>query len=94
MVIKPGDIVGRKSYGCDVVFKVCNIVENRDKGKTVLLKGVNVRLLADSPEADLIPMSEEDVDRDREVLQGRSVNPAKARQTKKGKSRETRSQCV
>lgn len=88
MVIKPGDIVGRKSYGCDVVFKVCNIVENRDKGKTVLLKGVNVRLLADSPEADLIPMSEEDVDRDREVFARKISESGKSKTNKKRGSQE------
>ena len=63
MAIKPGDIVGRKSYGCDVLFKVCDIEENRNEEKTVLLKGINVRLLADSPEADLVLMSEEEVEK-------------------------------
>lgn len=68
MAIKPGDIVGRKSYGCDVLFKVCDIEENRNEEKTVLLKGINVRLLADSPEADLVLMSEEEVEKDKEVF--------------------------
>lgn len=68
MAIKPGDIVGRKSYGCDVIFKVCDIKENRNDEKTVLLKGINVRLLADSPETDLVLMSEEEVEKDREVF--------------------------
>lgn len=68
MKIKPGDIVGRKSYGCDVIFKVCSIIENREEERTILLKGVNVRLLADSPESDLIPMSRQDVDKDRETF--------------------------
>lgn len=83
MGIKIGDIVGRKSYGCDVVFKVCNITENRTEGKTVLLKGVNLRLLADAPESDLIPLSREDVDRDTEAFSRKKNDHSRDKSDKK-----------
>lgn len=87
MGIKLGDIVGRKSYGCDVIFKVFDIADNREQGKTVLLKGVNVRLLADSPETDLVLMSEEDADKDKEVFarKMREVSKNKASRKKRGR---------
>jgi spore coat assembly protein len=83
VTIKPGDIVGRKSYGCDVIFKVCDIEENRSEGKTVLLKGINVRLLADSPETDLVLMSEEEVEKDRQVFARRFKASGKIMTSKK-----------
>ncbi|MGI6553921.1 MAG: sporulation peptidase YabG [Bacillota bacterium] len=50
--IKIGDIVGRKSYGCDVLFKINDIYEH--KGETrAKLKGLDVRLIADAPMEDL-----------------------------------------
>jgi spore coat assembly protein len=48
-----GSIVGRLSYGKDVIFKVCGFEENMDGSRTVLLKGVNERLKADALESDL-----------------------------------------
>ena len=47
-----GDIVGRKSYGCDVLFKVVNIREENGI-KLVTLKGISYRIEADAPENDL-----------------------------------------
>ncbi len=43
-----GDLVTRKSYDNDIVFKIINI-----EGNTYILKGVVVRLFADSPVEDL-----------------------------------------
>lgn len=45
---KVGDLVTRKSYNNDVVFKIVSITEN-----IYYLKGVNVRLIADSTLDDL-----------------------------------------
>lgn len=42
------DVVTRKSYNHDIVFKITDIVENM-----YMLKGLNVRLIADSPYDDL-----------------------------------------
>ncbi|MDD3653200.1 MAG: sporulation peptidase YabG [Desulfotomaculaceae bacterium] len=52
--IKPGDVVGRKSYNCDVFFKVIEFFIN-DSGKNyAYLKGLNLRLCASAPEEDLV----------------------------------------
>ncbi|MDN5346509.1 MAG: spore coat assemly protein [Clostridia bacterium] len=51
--IKPGDIVARRSYGGDIFFKVKAITVT-DKGEqTAILRGLDVRLLADAPLDDL-----------------------------------------
>ena len=39
-----GDIVSRKSYNNDIIFQIIDITDN-----IVTLKGVDLRLLADSP---------------------------------------------
>ena len=49
MKLKRGDLVTRKSYNHDTVFKITNI-----KNDMYYLKGVEVRLYADSPESDLV----------------------------------------
>jgi spore coat assembly protein len=50
--IRVGDIVGRKSYDCDVFFKVSGIRSDENRS-TVDLKGINCRLEADAPAEDL-----------------------------------------
>lgn len=47
-----GDFVVRKSYGEDITFKIIDIVSSK-KGTYCILKGVNLRIVADSPEDDL-----------------------------------------
>ena len=61
MSIKKGDIVGRKSYGKDVFFVVDNILKTRLDNQFALLKGLNIRVMADSPIEDLEIISKEDV---------------------------------
>lgn len=46
-----GDIVGRKSYGMDLLFKIVSI---DTKERTALLKGLDMRLLADASLDDLV----------------------------------------
>lgn len=46
-----GDIVGRKSYGMDLLFKIISI---DTKARTALLKGLDMRLLADASLDDLV----------------------------------------
>lgn len=48
MSIKKGDIVGRKSYGKDVFFVVDNILKTRLDNQFALLKGLNIRVIADA----------------------------------------------
>lgn len=50
--LKIGDIVARKSYGCDVFFKVTDIKDTGGE-KVITIKGISYRIEADAPEADL-----------------------------------------
>lgn len=54
--ISVGDIVGRKSYQMDIYFKVMAVYRD-EKHEIALLKGLDVRLLADAPLDDLIQIS-------------------------------------
>lgn len=56
MDIKVGDVVARKSYGYDIMFKVHDIVTGKDGNRIVILTGLNYRLLADAPESDIVKM--------------------------------------
>ncbi|SUY46643.1 peptidase [Clostridium putrefaciens] len=47
-----GDIVVRKSYGKDITFKVIDIKDGLE-GLIYILKGINLRIIADSPVEDL-----------------------------------------
>ena len=46
--IKKGDIVGRKSYHKDILFIVERIIRTKSKKEIALLKGLNIRIQADS----------------------------------------------
>ena len=50
--IKKGDIVGRKSYGKDILFSVKNIIDT-PQGKIAILRGILERIEADSYIEDL-----------------------------------------
>ncbi|MGM9973148.1 MAG: sporulation peptidase YabG [Clostridiaceae bacterium] len=47
-----GDIVVRKSYEKDIAFKIIDIKET-EKGNVYILKGINIRIIADAVEGDL-----------------------------------------
>lgn len=51
-----GDVVARKSYNCDILFKIINI--DKDVANIV---GVTVRIIADAPFYDLVHISKESV---------------------------------
>ncbi|MGH4117969.1 sporulation peptidase YabG [Clostridium sp.] len=55
--MKVGDIVVRKSYGGDITFKIIDIITSDDKD-LYLLKGINLRIEADSLSEDLQLVSE------------------------------------
>ena len=62
--MKIGDYVTRKSYNNDIIFKIIDIDNN-----IYYLKGVSVRLLADSPINDLVLCDvKRDIEDDREFL--------------------------
>lgn len=50
--IRKGDIVGRKSYGKDILFVVDKIIKSCNY-KWCILKGLTVRIEVDSPIEDL-----------------------------------------
>lgn len=58
--IRKGDIVGRKSYGKDIYFKVSHIVEKPTE-RVAILSGLVERIEADSPISDLEIISKEEV---------------------------------
>lgn len=58
-LLKIGDVVVRKSYGKDITFKIINIKQTED-GEIYTLKGINLRIIADSIEDDLEVVDEED----------------------------------
>ncbi len=60
MNFKIGDIVARKSYGSDILFKVVDI-KNEGGKKVAILKGICYRLEADAPESDLMIQPESNV---------------------------------
>lgn len=51
--IKVGDIVGRKSYGCDLYFKVMDVFTGPDGKQYARIKGLDLRLCATSLIDDL-----------------------------------------
>lgn len=67
-----GDIVVRKSYKEDITFKIIDTNET-ENGTIYILKGINLRLIADSPEKDLIKVSEYEVG-DKEKIFNEKVN--------------------
>lgn len=48
-----GDIVARKSYMTDVLFKIIDIIQKESGEAYAILKGLDVRLFADAPLSDL-----------------------------------------
>ncbi|QKS69635.1 sporulation peptidase YabG [Paenalkalicoccus suaedae] len=53
--IRVGQTVARRSYGCDVIFRVCHI-----ENDVAELRGEDVRLVADAPIDDLEVLQEEE----------------------------------
>lgn len=58
--MKIGDIVVRKSYGGDITFKIIDI-KSGDNNDVYLLKGINLRIEADSLSEDLELVSENNI---------------------------------
>ena len=67
-----GDIVARKSYGKDITFKIVDI-KSKDDQEIYYLKGINLRIIADSPRNDLEIVSLKNGG-DKEVALNRKVN--------------------
>lgn len=69
--IKKGDIVGRKSYGNDILFKVEKIVQRKNKKPVAILKGIIIRIEADSELEDLILMEKQQIENTVRSLENR-----------------------
>jgi spore coat assemly protein len=68
--MRVGDMVVRKSHNKDIVFRIVGFVEDDSRRKMALLKGVALRIIADSYIDDLERIEEYDIHRyiiDREV---------------------------
>ena len=61
--IKKGDIVGRKSYGKDVIFIVKNIIKTKKSEDIAILKGMIERVEADSKISDLEFIDKEEINK-------------------------------
>jgi len=77
MDIKVGDVVARKSYGYDIMFKVHDIVSGKDADRTVILTGLHYRLLADAPESDIVKMPMNKFNKETKALEKRLQKMAK-----------------
>lgn len=69
--IKKGDIVGRISYGKDILFVVDRIIKTNDKSEIAILKGIMIRIKADSPIEDLEIIDKRIVDSNIEKFENR-----------------------
>ncbi|MBA1334810.1 MAG: Sporulation-specific protease YabG [Firmicutes bacterium] len=58
-----GDLVARKSYDFDVLFKIVEIIDHSGKERVYILKGVHMRVLADAPGNDLVRQTAKEVKR-------------------------------
>ena len=65
-----GDTVVRRSYDKDVTFKVIDI-KNEDGEEIYVLKGINIRIIADSRDEDLIKVEDASVGEKDKILNAR-----------------------
>ena len=71
MEIRKGDIVGRKSYGKDILFFVDRIIKIKNGKSYAILKGVNYRIEADSPLEDLEKISKEKIENQKRGIENK-----------------------
>lgn len=57
--MKIGDLVVRKSYDKDITFKIIDIKEDENGKKVYILKGISIRIIADSRGDDLEKVNDE-----------------------------------
>ena len=63
MEIKRGDIVGRISYGKDILFYVDRIIKTNTNKDYAILKGVQFRVEADAELSDLEKMNKDEIEK-------------------------------
>ena len=84
MDIKVGDIVARRSYGFDILFKVHDIVTNKETGTIIYLKGLHYRLFADAPESDVVKVPMNRVNEEIQRFEGKIGRLARVRGRRAG----------
>ncbi len=70
--MKIGDIVVRKSYGKDITFKIIDVKEEKS-GNIYILKGIDLRLIADSTIEDLEIVENESLTK-KEIIFNKQIN--------------------
>lgn len=85
MDIKVGDLVGRRSYNCDIVFRVHDIVKQNNK-TIIILKGMNLRIIADAPESDVVKLPPSKINEDIKRFEDRANKLMNKLKKKKGKA--------
>ena len=89
--MKKGDIVGRISYGKDVLFTVEKIIRTKKHEKICILKGLTERIKADAPIEDLEIIDKNIVEKNMKYLEQRlEKRIAQIKQT----TRLTRTHCL
>lgn len=83
--MKVGDIVARKSYNKDIVFKITDIIVDENGKKIAILKGIAFRIIADAELNDLEILKPPDI---REILMDKTVENVLYRSLKKAKDRD------
>lgn len=83
--MKVGDIVARKSYNKDIVFKITDIIVDENGKKIAILKGIVFRIIADTELNDLEILKPPDI---REILMDKTVENVLYRSLKKAKDRD------
>ena len=69
--MKVGDLVVRKSYDKDITFKVIDIKEDENGKKVYILKGISIRIIADSRAEDLELVEDEEAGTKEKILNRR-----------------------
>lgn len=75
--IKKGDIVGRISYGKDILFSVENVIKRRDGKKVAILKGLILRIEADADIEDLELIEKQQVENNMRSLEDKFEDKVK-----------------
>ncbi|WP_455542052.1 sporulation peptidase YabG [Intestinibacter sp.] len=85
--MKVGDIVARKSYNKDIVFKITDIIIDENGNKIAILKGVAFRIIADAELSDLELLKPPDI---KDILMDKNVESILYRSLKKARERDKR----
>jgi spore coat assemly protein len=66
-----GDLVVRRSYDKDITFRVIDIKKDEDGNQVYMLKGISIRIIADSKKEDLEKVDEEFIGKKERILNSR-----------------------